>query len=132
MGTAAKPHPPVVGIVEADRSDRAALFELLQRRGVRVVVYENAAHVLAPPEPLSCLIVGLALPDGSGLELLRKLREVGNGVPVVLIAQESDVATAVEAMHAGAVDFIEKPFSNAAVLKRVHHLLHDPPGNAAN
>ena len=130
MGTLARPR--AVGIVEADRGDRAALRALLERPGIRVIVYENAAHVLASPEQLDCLIVGLVLPDGSGLELLRRLREAGSAVPVVLIAHDPDVATAVEAMHAGAVDFIEKPFSSAAVLKRVQHLLHDPRNNATN
>ena len=59
----------------------------------------------------------------SGLELLRRLRSNGNDVPVILLADESDVPTAVAAMREGATDFIEKPYVNVAILKQVQKLI---------
>ena len=64
---------------------------------------------------MACLIVDLLLPGMSGLELLRRLRSAGNDVPVILLADESDVPTAVAAMREGATDFIEKPYVDVAV-----------------
>jgi len=71
--------------------------------------------------------VDLLLPGMSGLELLRRLRSAGNDVPVILLADESDVPTAVAAMREGATDFIEKPYVDVAVLKQVQKLLRTPP-----
>jgi two-component system response regulator FixJ len=66
----------------------------------------------------------------SGLELLRRLRSSGNDVPVILLADESDVPTAVAAIREGATDFIEKPYVDVAVLKQVQKLLRAPPPTA--
>ena len=60
----------------------------------------------------------------SGLELLRRLRSNGSDVPFMLLADESDVPTAVAAMREGATDFIEKPYVDVAVLRQVQKLLH--------
>ena len=72
----------------------------------------------------------LLLPGMSGLDLLRRLRRAGNDVPVVLLADESDVPTAVAAMREGATDFIEKPYMDVAVLKQVQKLIRRPPSTA--
>jgi two-component system response regulator FixJ len=96
---------------------------------VEVLEYDSAETYLlsGTGKHLSCLIVDLLLPGMSGLELLRRLRSVGNDVPVILLADESDVPTAVAAMREGATDFIEKPYVNVAVLKQVQKLLHNRP-----
>ena len=78
---------------------------------------------------MACLIVDLMLPGISGLELLRRLRSTGNDVPVILLADESDVPTAVAAMREGATDFIEKPYANVAILKQVQKLIRGQTGN---
>jgi len=100
--------------------------------GVDVSTFESAESYLlsANGRHLSCLIVDLLLPGMSGLELLRRLRSAGDDVPVILLADESDVPTAVAAMREGATDFIEKPYVDVAVLKQVQKLLHTPPANA--
>ena len=105
---------------------------LLHRLGVDVTTFESAENYLlaANGRHLACLIVDLLLPGMSGLELLRRLRSAGNDVPVVLLADESDVPTAVAAMREGATDFIEKPYVDIAVLKQVQKLLHRPPDAA--
>ena len=121
--------PPVVGVIDPDPVARNGLRTLLHRIGVDVSTYDSAESYLlaANGRHLACLIVDLLLPGMSGLELLRRLRSAGNDVPVVLLADESDVPTAVAAMREGATDFIEKPYVDVAVLKQVQKLLHNPP-----
>jgi FixJ family two-component response regulator len=126
----AQPDAPfVVGVIDPDPVARSGLRTLLHGLGVDVTVFDSAESYLlaANGRPLSCLIVDLLLPGMSGLELLRRLRNAGNDVPVILLADESDVPTAVAAMREGATDFIEKPYVDVAVLKQVQKLLHIPP-----
>jgi FixJ family two-component response regulator len=125
--------PPVVGVIDPDPVARNGLRALLQRLGVDVSTFDSAESYLLASNGrhLACLIVDLLLPGMSGLELLRRLRSAGNDVPVVLLADESDVPTAVAAMREGATDFIEKPYIDVAVLKQVQKLLHRP-SDAAN
>lgn len=108
---------------------RNGLRNLLHGVGVDVSTFDSAESYLlaAGGRHLACLIVDLLLPGMSGLELLRRLRSAGNDVPVVLLADESDVPTAVAAMREGATDFIEKPYVDVAVLRQVQKLLSDPP-----
>jgi FixJ family two-component response regulator len=124
--------PPVVGVIDPDPVARNGLRALLHRLGVDVTTFDSAESYLlaANGRHLACLIVDLLLPGMSGLELLRRLRSAGNDVPVVLLADESDVPTAVAAMREGATDFIEKPYIDIAVLKQVQKLLHRPPDTA--
>ncbi len=117
----------MVGVIDSDPVARAGLKSLLLPVGVDVMGFESAeAYLLsrAARQP-ACLIVDLLLPGMSGLELLRRLRSNGNDVPVILLADESDVPTAVAAMREGATDFIEKPYVNIAILKQVQKLLGD-------
>jgi FixJ family two-component response regulator len=118
--------PPPVGVIDPDPAARAGIQALLQPVGVGVVPFDSAeAYLMSDGAELSCLIVELLLPGMSGLELLRRLRSLGNDVPVILLADESDVPTAVAAMREGATDFIEKPYVNVAVLKQVQKLLRN-------
>jgi FixJ family two-component response regulator len=123
---------PVVGVIDPDPVARSGLRTLLQGLGVDVATFDSAEGYLLATNgrPMSCLIVDLLLPGMSGLELLRRLRTAGNDVPVILLADESDVPTAVAAMREGATDFIEKPYVNVAILKQVQKLLHTPPAHA--
>ena len=127
---AAQEAPPVVGIIDPDPVARAALKTLLQPVGVDVVSFDTAESYLlsGSSRSLACLIVDLLLPGMSGLELLRRLRSNGNDVPVILLADESDVPTAVAAMREGATDFIEKPYVNVAILKQVQKLIRGQGG----
>lgn len=120
---------PVVGVIDPDPVARNGLRTLLHGMGVDVSTFDSAESFLlsANGRHLGCLIVDLLLPGMSGLELLRRLRSAGNDVPVILLADESDVPTAVAAMREGATDFIEKPYVDVAVLKQVQKLLRTPP-----
>ena len=116
----------MVGVIDPDPVAREALRSLLHGVGVDVSTFDSAESYLiaANGRQLACLIVDLLLPGMSGLEFLRRLRQSGNDTPVVLLADESDVPTAVAAMREGASDFIEKPYVNVAVLRQVQKLLH--------
>ena len=116
---------PLVGVIDPDPVARRGLRALLNRNGVDVSTYDSAESYLTTTNGRSpsCLIVDVLLPGMSGLDLLRRLRRAGNDVPVVLLADESDVPTAVAAMREGASDFIEKPFVDVAVMKQVSKLL---------
>jgi FixJ family two-component response regulator len=120
---------PVVGVIDPDPVARNGLRTLLHGLGIDVSTYDSAESYLLAVDgrPLGCLIVELLLPGMSGLELLRRLRSAGNDVPVILLADESDVPTAVAAIREGATDFIEKPYVDVAVVKQVQKLLHSPP-----
>jgi two-component system response regulator FixJ len=124
--------PPHVGVIDPDPVARAGLRALLHRNSVDVSTFDSAESYLlaANGRHLACLIVELLLPGMSGLDLLRRLRKAGNDVPVVLLADESDVPTAVAAMREGATDFIEKPYMDVAVLKQVQKLIRRPPAAA--
>jgi two-component system response regulator FixJ len=117
--------PPVVGVIDTDPVAREGIKALLLPVGVDVATFDSAESYLMArgSKHLACLIVDLLLPGMSGLELLRRLRASGSDVPVILLADESDVPTAVAAMREGATDFIEKPYVNVAVLKQVQKLL---------
>jgi len=123
---------PVIGVIDPDPVARSGLRSLLHGVGVDVSTFESTESYLlaANGRHLACLIVDLLLPGMSGLELLRRLRSAGNDVPVILLADESDVPTAVAAMREGATDFIEKPYVDVAVLRQVQKLLHTPPAHA--
>jgi FixJ family two-component response regulator len=123
---------PVVGVIDPDPVARSELRTLLHGLGVDISTFDSAESYLlaANGRHVACLIVDLLLPGMSGLELLRRLRSAGNDVPVILLADESDVPTAVAAMREGATDFIEKPYVDVAVLKQVQKLLHNPPAHA--
>jgi len=131
---AAQEAPPVVGVIDPDPVAREGLRSLLRGVGVQVATFDSAESYLLAGNGrhVGCLIVDLLLPGMSGLEFLRRLRSSGNDVPIILLADESDVPTAVAAMREGATDFIEKPYVNVAVLKQVQKLLHgqNAPGRA--
>jgi two-component system response regulator FixJ len=125
--------PPIVGVIDPDPVARNGLSTLLHGLGIDVSTFDSAESFLLATSGrhVGCLIVDLLLPGMSGLELLRRLRSAGNDVPVILLADESDVPTAVAAMREGATDFIEKPYVDVAVMKQVQKLLRNPPAALA-
>jgi len=125
--------PPIVGVIDPDPVARNGLRTLLHGLSIDVSTFDSAESFLLATNArhMGCLIVDLLLPGMSGLELLRRLRSAGNDVPVILLADESDVPTAVAAMREGATDFIEKPYVDVAVMKQVQKLLRNPPAALA-
>ena len=96
---APKDAPPIVGVIDPDPVARSGLRTLLHGLGIDVSTFDSAENFLLATNgrAVACLIVDLLLPGMSGLELLRRLRSAGNDVPVILLADESDVPTAVAA-----------------------------------
>ena len=113
-----------VFIVDPDDALARRLSELLSAIGAQVRVFPSAAAALAAATPApACVISEVRLPDLSGIELSDALRNRGGHSPVSLLAAESDVATAVKAMRAGALDFIEKPHVERLLAWHVGRLL---------
>jgi two-component system, LuxR family, response regulator FixJ len=72
----------------------------------------------------ACVITDVRMPNISGIDLLRRLRELKRGIPVIVITGHGDVALAVEAMKIGAADFLEKPFDDEALLASVRSAIN--------
>lgn len=108
-------------IVDDDPSIHAALSIVLGAEGFEVTNFpEGEAFLLAARSRTpACVLIDVHLPDGSGLDLLKKLDATRYPAPVFVISGRGDIPTAVEAIRNGARDFIEKPFDPVAVVKRV-------------
>jgi two-component system response regulator FixJ len=122
----------VVHIVDDEEPVRKSLAFLLTMAGFTVRVHESATGFLAaaPSIAKGCLVTDLRMPDMSGVELLRKLNAAKATMPTIVITGHGDVPMAVEAMKAGALDFIEKPFEDeiliGAIKKAVTRLADRP------
>ena len=116
---------PVVHIVDDDEAVRQSLAFMLSSAGVAVRLYESAGAFLDGLHDVQCgcLITDVRMPDMTGIELLRTIRERATCLPAIVITGHGDVPLAVEAMKAGAVDFIEKPFDEQAILAAVQTAL---------
>ena len=112
-------------VVDDDRSVREALRSVLQEHGIAVEDYASAEAFLAAyqPRPDECLLLDVYLPEMSGLQLVSELRRAGRNLPVVMITGKGDVAVAVQAMKAGALDFVEKPVATAQLLSCLERAL---------
>ena len=116
----------VVYVVDDDEAMRLELRNLLESEGMSVVDHAGAEAFLATPEPwpqVSCLLIDAYLPGMSGLDLLRRLAETGRRLPAIMITGRSDVGMAVEAMKAGAMDFLEKPLGADDLVAAVRQAL---------
>jgi two-component system response regulator FixJ len=115
----------IVYIVDDDEAVRQSLAFLLGSAGLAVRLYDSATAFLAGLASVKggCLITDMRMPDMTGLELLRALKAKGCGLPAIVITGHGDVPLAVEAMKAGAVDFIEKPFDEEVILHAVQAAL---------
>lgn len=111
----------VVHIVDDEEAVRNSLAFLLQSAGFAVRVHETATDflALAPGIANGCLVTDLRMPDMDGVELLRRLRAAGALLPAIVITGHADVQMAVEAMKSGALDFIEKPFSDEVLIDSI-------------
>jgi FixJ family two-component response regulator len=116
---------PVVFIVDDDDEVRDAISLLMDSVGLKVQAYESAQAFLDgfDPERPGCLILDVRMRGMSGLELQAQLAGEPIHPPIVIITGHGDVPMAVRAVQAGAVDFLEKPFNDQALLDAVHRAL---------
>ena len=112
---------PIVFVVDDDISVRESLELLIQNAGWQPETFETADEFLARPQVLvpSCLVLDLSLPGLNGLELQRRLVTDRPDVPIIFITGHGDVPVTVEAMKAGAVEFLTKPFSESVLLNAI-------------
>lgn len=111
----------VVHVVDDEEPVRKSLAFLLATTGFPVRVHESATSFLAaaPAAGKACLVTDLKMPDIGGIELLERMNGMGIVMPTIVITGHGDVPMAVAAMKAGAVDFIEKPFTDEVLIDAV-------------
>jgi FixJ family two-component response regulator len=124
---------PTIFIVDDDAAVRDALKLLLRSVGQAVETFGSAQEFLdayAEDRP-GCLVLDIRMPGMSGLELQQKLNERHSIIPIIFITGHGDVPMAVEAMQAGAVDFIQKPFRDQDLIDRINQALEKDSSNRA-
>lgn len=111
----------VVHLIDDDEDVRRAVAFLLGTAGMAVRVHESAVAFLENLSGLQpgCIISDVRMPGLDGLELQRRLKEMGIEMPMIIMTGHADVPLAVQAMKAGAVDFIEKPFDDELLLSSI-------------
>ncbi|HEV2365569.1 MAG TPA: response regulator FixJ [Caulobacteraceae bacterium] len=115
---------PTVHVIDDDADVRASLAFLLETADTPVQTYESAAAFLdIAPEASGCVVTDVRMPGMTGLELVEQLKARGIELPVIVITGHGDIALAVEAMKAGVVDFLEKPFDDEALLGAIRSAL---------
>jgi len=115
----------VVFIIDDDPSVRKALTNLMRSVGLRVEAFGSAQEFLSStrPDAPGCLVLDVRLPGLSGLDLQRQLGEGGIQMPIIFITGHADIEMSVEAMKAGAVEFLTKPFREQVLLDAVQHAI---------
>ena len=116
----------IVHLIDDDEAVRQALAFLLATAGHAVRVYDSGEAFLgvAGTVQSGCVVSDVRMPGIDGLALMRRLKEIGIPLPVVIMTGHADVPLAVEAMKAGAVDFIEKPFDDEVLLSAIRTALN--------
>ena len=119
---------PIVFVIDDDDSVRRSLERLLRSVDLDVQTFASAREFVDLPVPdrPACVVLDLRLPGPSGLELQEALIQARRDVPVIFISGHADVPSSVRAIKAGAIDFLQKPFSDQALLDIIHRALrHD-------
>lgn len=124
-----------IHVIDDDDGLRNALAFLLDVNGLEARFYDSAQSFLSTaPADGGCIVTDVRMPGMTGLELVRHLRAHGRNTPVVVMTGHGDIPLAVEAMKAGVIDFLEKPFSDEALLaaiRRALESLNGPPAPGA-
>jgi len=122
-------HPPepnaVIAIVDDDPSAREGLSSLLRSAGLRVETFASAQEFLAHSsgEAPSCLLLDLQLPGLSGLDLQKRMAEARLEIPIVFLTGHGNIPASVQAMKAGAVEFLTKPFDEQELLQAIQEAI---------
>jgi FixJ family two-component response regulator len=113
--------PPVVAVIDDDLSVREALQGLLETAALKVGLYASPREYLQKrrTDAPACIILDVRLPGSSGLEFQRELARARDPTPIIFLTGHADVAMAIQAMKAGAVEFLTKPYRDQALLEAV-------------
>lgn len=116
---------PIVFVVDDDISVRESLELLIRFVGWQPETFASAEEFLARPRPLvpSCLVLDVSLPDLNGLELQKLIAADRIDMPIIFITGHGDVPMTVQAMKAGAVEFLTKPFDDDVLLTAIRHAI---------
>jgi FixJ family two-component response regulator len=116
---------PIVYVVDDDVSVRESLEALIRLEGWMPAMFSSALAFLERPRAFapSCLILDITLPDLSGLDVQQRIAGERGEMPIIFITGLSDVPTTVQAMKAGAIEFLTKPFDNEALLTAVRQAI---------
>jgi len=115
----------MVHVIDDDDAMRDSIAFLLDTAGVAARTYESALAFLAEFDDAmtGCIVTDVRMPEMNGLELVRRLKDKGSRLPVIVITGHGDVPLAVDAMKAGVIDFIEKPFDDENLLSAIRSAL---------
>ena len=121
----------IIHVVDDDEALRDSMTWMLEGNNYKVATYDSADAFLRVISPVmvGCVVLDVRMPGMSGLELFEELGRRGCSLPVVFITGHGDVPMAVSALKKGAVDFIEKPFSEADMLRLIEQCLTLERGN---
>lgn len=116
------PADATVFVVDDETSVRTALKRLIQSLGFKVETFDSAQSFLehGPHDGPACLILDVRMPGMSGIELQQQLTKAGLGMPIIFITGHGNIPMSVQAMKAGAVDFIEKPFEDQKLIDAIN------------
>jgi FixJ family two-component response regulator len=119
------PEEAIVFAIDDDASMREALSRLFRSIGMRAQIFASAHDFLRfkRPDAPACLVLDVRLPGLSGLDLQRELTATGPAIPIIFITGHGDVPMSVQAMKAGAVEFLTKPFRDQALLDAIHQAI---------
>ena len=114
-----------VFVVDDDEAALHSLCLLLRINGLPNQGYSSAGEFLdaLSPDKRGCVITDLRMPEVDGVQLIRKLKSMGSVLPVIVITGHADISNAVDAMKAGATDFVEKPYESELILRLVRAAL---------
>ena len=116
---------PLIYVVDDDESVRRAVGALIRSAGLTVQTFPSAQEFLAFPRPdvPSCLVLDVQLPGLSGLDLQEELAKVDVQIPIIFLTGHGDIPMSAQAMEAGAVAFLAKPFDDGTFFKAVQRAL---------
>jgi FixJ family two-component response regulator len=116
---------PTVLIIDDDAAVRTSIQDLLESLGLRSEAFATAEEFLRSkrPEGPSCLVLDVRLPGLNGLDFQRRLTDAGIQIPIIFVTGHGDIPMTVQAMKAGAVEFLTKPFLDHDLLHAIHQAL---------
>jgi FixJ family two-component response regulator len=115
----------VIAVVDDDRSVREGLRNLIRSAGWTAETFASAQEFLSRPgaEAPSCLVLDLQLPGLSGLDLQKRMAEAGLDIPIVFLTGHGNIPASVQAMKAGAVEFLTKPFDEQDLIEAIQEAI---------
>jgi FixJ family two-component response regulator len=115
----------LVAIVDDDRSIQSALKDLMESAGLSAQCFGSAEEFLESDErnQTGCLVTDIRMPGMSGLDLQAKLQAEGSRIPIIFITAHSDAKMRMQAISAGAVEFLSKPFEDEVLLEKTRSAL---------